>query len=211
VFERLPGGPKRWNDRLVIGHPFETDPGRNTAIMGLFSPAQTVGYIALALGITAFLQKSDDRLKFFNATQGLVYALHFILLGNLPASASSLISSLRSFLALRYRSWLLGAVIVIANVGMGAAFARNPAGWLPVIGSCIATIAIFTMRGVPFRSVLLVSTLLWLANNIISRSIGGTLLELANAIINISTMIRMTRSSARAVSQRPGVAQSAPL
>jgi hypothetical protein len=178
--------------------------------MGLFSPAQVVGYIALALGITAFLQKSDDRLKFFNATQGLVYALHFVLLGNLPASASSLISSLRSFLALRYRSWLLGAAIVIVNVGMGAAFARNTAGWLPVIGSSIATVAIFTMRGVPFRAVLLSSTLLWLANNIISGSIGGTLLELANATINISTMIRMVRS-ARAQSRRPDETQSARL
>ena len=151
--------------------------------MGLFSPAQVVGYIALALGTTAFLQKSDARLKLFNATQGLVYALHFVLLGNLPASASSLISSLRSFLALRYRSWLLGAVMVGANLGVGAVFARNPAGWLPVIGSCIATVAIFTMSGVPFRSVLLASTMLWLANNIITGSIGGTLLDVANAII----------------------------
>jgi hypothetical protein len=151
--------------------------------------------VALVLGITAFLQRSDDRLKFFNATQSLVYALHFVLLGELPASASSLISSLRSFLALRYRSWWLGGAIVAVNAGMGAVFAKNAAGWLPVIGSCIATVGIFTMRGVPFRSVLLVSTLLWLANNIIAGSIGGTLLELANATINISTMIRMIRSS----------------
>jgi hypothetical protein len=53
--------------------------------------------------------------------------------------------------------------------------------------------AIFTMRGVPFRCVLLAGTLLWLANNIISGSIGGTLLEVANAVINIWTMIRMVR------------------
>ena len=174
------------NDRLVGSL-------RNTPRMGLFSPAQVVGYLALALGITAFLQKSDQRLKFFNASQGLFYALHFVLLGNLPASASSLLSSLRSFLALRYRSWLLGAAIIGVNVGLGAAFAKNAAGWLPVIGSCIATMAIFTMKGVPFRCVLLTSTLLWLANNIISGSIGGTLLEVANAIINIWTMIRMVR------------------
>ena len=163
--------------------------------MGLFSPAQVAGYIALALGITAFLQKSDDRLKGLNATQSLVYALHFVLLGNLSASATALTSSLRSFLALRYRSLLLAAAILAAHVALGAMFAKSAAGWLPVIGSCIATIAIFTMRGVPFRSVLLASTLLWLANNIISRSIGGTLLEVANATINISTMIRMVRSS----------------
>ena len=162
--------------------------------MGLFSPAQLVGYIALALGITAFLQKSDDRLKFFNATQGLFYALHFILLGNLPASASSLTSSLRSFLALRYRSWVLGTVMFCANIGLGVAFARTRAGWLPVIGSCIATVAIFTLKGVPFRAMLLASTLLWLANNLITGSIGGTLLEVANATLNITTMIRMVRA-----------------
>ena len=164
--------------------------------MGLFSPAQVVGYIAFALGTTAFLQKSDYRLKLFNAVQGLVYALHFILLGNLPASASSSISSLRSFLALRYRSLFLGAAIIGVNLGLGAVFARNhPVGWLPVIGSCIATVAIFTMRGVRFRSMLLASTLLWLVNNIITGSIGGTLLEIANATVNISTMIHMVRSS----------------
>ena len=176
--------------------------------MALFSPAQVVGYIALALGITAFLQKSDDRLKLFNATQGLVYALHFVLLGNLPASTSALLSSLRSFLALRYRSWLLGAAIIGANVGLGAVFVRHTAGWLPVVGSSIATIAIFTMRGVPFRSVLLASTLLWLANNILTGSIGGTLLELANAAVNISTIIRMVRSSPGTRSRFSGVAQS---
>jgi hypothetical protein len=176
--------------------------------MRLFSPAQVVGYIALALGITAFLQKSDDRLKLFNAIQGLVYAFHFVLLGNLPASTSALLSSLRSFLALRYRSLLLGAAIIVANVGLGAAFARNTAGWLPVVGSSIATIAIFTMSGVPFRCALLASTLLWLANNILTGSIGGTLLELANATVNISTIIRMVRSSPGSSSRFSGVAQS---
>jgi hypothetical protein len=161
--------------------------------MGLFSPAQVVGYIALALGITAFLQKSDDRLKLFNAIQGLVYALHFVLLGNPPACASSLLSSARSFLALRYRSLWLGAAVVAVNVALGAIVARSAAGWLPVIASCIATIAIFTMRGVPLRSVLLASTLLWLANNLISGSIGGTLLEVANATVNVWTISRLRR------------------
>jgi hypothetical protein len=177
--------------------------------MGLFSPAQVVGYIALALGITAFLQKRDQRLKFFNATQCLVYALHFVLLGNLPASTSSLVASLRNFLALRYRSILLGVAIICVNIGLGAAFATNAAGWLPVTGSCITTMAIFRMKGVPFRLVLLASTLLWLANNLITGSIGGTVLELANATINITTMIRMVRSSPLARSQCPGAVQSA--
>ena len=168
--------------------------------MQLFSPAQVVGYLALILGVTAFLQKSDQRLKFFNATQSLVYALHFVLLGHLPACASALVSSLRSFLALRSRSLWLGGAMIVANLALGVAFVTGWAGWLPVIGSCIATYAIFTMRGIPFRLVLLASTLLWLANAIVTGSIGGTVLELANAAINLSTIIRMARAEARSLS-----------
>lgn len=168
--------------------------------MQILSPAQLVGYLALILGVTMFLQKSDQRLKFFNAIQSLVYALHFMLLGHLPAGASSLVSSTRSFLALRYRSIWLGAVMIATNLALGAAFATHWAGWLPVIGSCIATYAIFSMRGIPFRLVLLASTLLWLSNNIVTGSIGGTILEVINATINISTMIRMARSQARGLS-----------
>jgi hypothetical protein len=44
------------------------------------------------------------------------------------------------------------------------------------------------------RAVLLVCTLLWLANNILSGSIGGTLLESVIALANISTIIRLTSS-----------------
>ncbi len=170
--------------------------------MEIFSPAQVVGYIALILGVTAFLQKKDQRLKFFNAVQSLVYGLHFVLLGHLPACASSLVSSLRSFLALRCRSLWLGVVMIAANLALGAAFVTSWAGWLPVIGSCIATFAIFTMRGIPFRLVLLASTLLWLANDIVTGSIGGTVLELANATINIVTMVRLARSQAASLSPR---------
>jgi hypothetical protein len=176
--------------------------------MGILSPAQLAGYIALALGVTAFLQKSDRRLKFFNATQGLAYALHFGLLGNLPASASCVVSSARSFLALRYRSLWLGAAIIAVNVALAGAFVKSPAGWLPVVGSCVATVAIFRMRGIPFRCVLLVSTLLWLANNVISRSIGGTILEVSNAVVNISTIIRLGRASANPAAPRASVAPS---
>ena len=135
--------------------------------MGLFSPAQLVGYFALALGIAAFLQKSDQRLKFFNATQGLVYALHFVLLGNLPASASPLLSSFRSFLALRYRSLVLGAVIIAIN--LPGAVSRKT-GWLPSSRPASPQPP-FTMRHP--SAVCCCGTLL-AGNNLITGSIGGT-------------------------------------
>ena len=160
-------------------------------MMPAFSLPQWVGYIAFVLGVTAFLQKSDRRLKFFNASECFVYALHFMLLGNPPASASSLISGCRSLLALKTRSPFLAAFIIGINIAMGLALVKSPLGWLPVAASCGATVAVFLMRGIPMRLVLLVSTLLWLVNNIVSGSIGGTSLEVVIAIANTWTMVHM--------------------
>lgn len=165
--------------------------------MELFSLAQCVGYVAFVLGVAAFQQKIDRRLKFLLASESLAYTVHFALLGNFSASASALISCFRSFMSMKTRSPWLAAVILGVYMAAGIAFARNGAGWLPVIGSCLATLAMFFMRGIPMRLVLLCSSLMWLTNNILSRSIGGTMLESTIAIINISTMIRLFRSPGR--------------
>jgi len=158
-----------------------------------FSTAQCVGYVAFVLGVLAFLQKNDRRLKALNATESLVYSVHFTLLGNPPAAACALLSCFRSFSALKTRSPLLAAVIIVVNIGLGFVFAKTGAGWLPVIGSCFATVAIFFMRGIRMRLVLLFSTLCWLANNIVSGSIGGTLLELTITTVSIVTITQMLK------------------
>lgn len=48
------------------------------------------------------------------------------------------------------------------------------------------------------RGVLLLSTLLWLANNFLAGSVGGTLLELVIGAANGSTCYRILRDRARA-------------
>ncbi len=160
-----------------------------------FSPAQVAGYFSFVLGVSAFLQRTDHRLKSFNASQSLVYALHFGLLGNLPAAASSLISSGRSFLALRFKSVTLAAAIVVVYVIAGLMLAKTPAGWLTVVASSVATLAMFMLTGVPLRLVLLGCTLAWLANNILSHSIGGVLLESTIVAVNASTIFRMVQAT----------------
>lgn len=163
--------------------------------MNLFSPAQCVGYLAFVIGIFAFMQKNDRRLKILNATECLVYTVHFVLLGNLPASASSLVSGLRSLLALRTRNKLVALSILIIGVALGGSFVKTPLGWLPVIASSIATVAVFQMRGIPMRLSFLTATLLWLVNNIVSGSIGGSLLEATIVVVNVSTMVQMHRAA----------------
>jgi hypothetical protein len=175
-------------------------------IAGSFlSPAQLVGYVALVLGVSAFLQRSDTRLKVLIACESLAYVAHFILLGNLPASGSALTSCLRMLVSLKSRSPWWIAVFVAINVAIGLTFAKGGAGWLPVTASCLATVAVFVLRGVVMRIVLLVCTLLWLVNNILSGSVGGTVLEAIIAVVNLVTIIRLVAERRKSAPSSPGV------
>ena len=157
----------------------------------IFAPAQLVGYIALVIGILAFLQRCDTRLKVLVAVESVVYTVHFILLGNYPASGSALVSCLRNLTSLKSRAPWWIAVFITINVAIGITCAKGATGWLPVTASALATIAVFKMHGIPMRIVLFVCTLLWLVNNALSLSIGGTLLESIIAAVNLWTIIRM--------------------
>ncbi len=167
----------------------------------LFSPAQVLGFVAFALGLTAFLQRDDRRLKLLLVAECAAYVAHFALLGNPTAAASSGVSAVRTLLSLRYRSRRLAVVVMATYLVLGCVLARSPAGWLPVIGSCLATWGLFTMRGIRMRIPVLASTFLWLANNIVSGSIGGTLLEALIAAASLTTIVRLVREQGR-VAQR---------
>ena len=159
------------------------------------SPAQCVGYIAFVLGVGSFLQKDDRRFKLFMAGECLAYIVHFALLGNPTAVASSTVSLLRSLLALRTRSVWVALAIVAVNVALGLSLAKQPSDWLPLTASCLGTLALFLLQGVPMRLVMLGGTGLWIANNLITGSIGGTALELVVAVVNIVTIVRMARAA----------------
>lgn len=155
------------------------------------TPAQLVGYVALVLGVAAFLQRCDTRLKVLIAAESIAYVVHFILLGNFPASGSALVSCLRNLTSLKSRAPVWITVFIALNVAIGLLFAKGLTGWLPVTASCLATVAVFRLQGIVFRVVLLVCTLLWLVNNILSGSIGGTVLEAIIAAVNLTTIARM--------------------
>jgi len=109
----------------------------------MFSPAQCLGYLAFVLGVAGFLQKSDHRLKVLIASESLVYVLHFWLLGVPPASASALITAVRTALSLRLRAAWLSVLFVAIHIGAGLTFAKTFSGGagdrlLPVHGGRIS-------------------------------------------------------------------------
>jgi hypothetical protein len=157
----------------------------------LFSPAQLTGYVAFVLGVVSFLQKDDRRLRAMIGAQSFSYAVHFYLLGSMPAVAASLVTCTRAFLSLRTRSRVVAALLIAVNLGLGALTAHSPASALPTLASTLGTIAFFWFAGIPMRLVLLVATGCWLVNNILVGSIGGVMLEVFIGVSNGVTMFRL--------------------
>jgi hypothetical protein len=111
-------------------------------------------------------------------------------------------SLLRSVLALRTRSVWVAVVIVAMNLALGVSLADRASAWLPLAASCLGTLALFLLQGVPMRLLMLCGTGLWIANNMISGSVGGTALEIVIAIVNLRTIRQMVRE-ARALRENP--------
>ncbi|HEY1090474.1 MAG TPA: YgjV family protein [Burkholderiaceae bacterium] len=163
--------------------------------MEWLSPAQLTGYLAFALGVACFLQKRDLPFKLFMAGECLVYTLHFGLLGEPTAVASSLVSLGRSLASIRSRSPWVAAFFVGLSAALGAVFYQGPASLLPIAASCIGTSALFLLQGLRMRLAMMAGTLLWVVNNLLVGSIGGTLLELTIAVVNSVTIWRLWRQA----------------
>jgi len=181
------------------------------AVMQFLSFEQCLGYVACVLGITAFLQKNDTRLKSFLAAECAVYAVHFWLLNNTTAAMSALVSGCRSAVAVKTRSLMVAMGFIGINLVLGALFARSWMALLPVSASVLGTLAVFLMKGIPMRIVLLVATLCWLINNIAVGSIGGTVLESFVALANSFTLLLLLKNSRRAAgAESASIAESYP-
>lgn len=156
-----------------------------------FAPAQWVGYAAMLCTCIAFCQSKDQNLRGWMATQNTVYALHFYLLGNLPAMTGCSINATRNVLALYTQSWwAVGAMI---GASFAASFLFIGQSWflLPLIASALATFAVFRLSGVALRLVLIICSVLWFINNYWAGSIGGIIIEIIAAVLNTYTLCRL--------------------
>ena len=167
----------------------------------LFNPAQLFGYAAFVLGVLSFLQKDDRRFKLYMSAECLAYVVHFALLGNPTAVASSVISVARSVLSLYTKAAWVAFVMVALNLALGWGLVELWWNWLPLLASCIGTLALFLLSGIRMRLVMLLGTGCWLVNNILSGSIGGTALELVILVTNLRTIFTLRQQNTQEAAQ----------
>jgi hypothetical protein len=173
----------------------------NDALKYLFNPAQLFGYAAFVLGVMSFLQKDDHRFKLYMSAECFAYVVHFALLGNPTAVASSVISVSRSVLSLYTKAPWVALALVALNLALGWHLAEVWWNWLPLLASCIGTLALFLLSGIRMRLTMLLGTACWLVNNILSGSIGGSALELVILATNLRTIYALWREEALAATE----------
>lgn len=153
--------------------------------------AQSVGLVAAGIGISAFVQKRDMRLRVFLTLYCAVIGLHFYLLGSPTAAMAAWLSGLRSLASTRTRNvWVMLLFLVIVWV-LGIPKITAPIQWLTIIGTTTGTWALFRESGLRMRGLLLFGTVCWFTHNVVIGSLGGALIEGTFLLVNSHTMVRL--------------------
>lgn len=161
----------------------------------LFDPlAQLLGLLACAIGVTAFLQRQDRKLRLHLTLNGVLLTAHFMLLGATAAAINCLLCAVRTWVSGYYRS--LGVMLLFIALAWGLVLPQleHPVQLLTLIGTTLSTYALFRLEGLLLRWCMLASSLCWVIHNLWAGSIGGILLEGMFLVINGYTIFSFCRS-----------------
>lgn len=153
--------------------------------------AQSVGLLAFAIGISAFLQKNDQRLRALLTLYCVVIGVHFFLLGATTAASAAWLSGIRNFVSTRTRHIAVMGFFLVLLWVLGVPHITHPIQWLTLIGTSLGTWALYREQGIRMRLLILLGILCWITHNIVIGSIGGTLIEVSFLLVNSHTIFRL--------------------
>ncbi|WP_165313770.1 YgjV family protein [Vibrio ziniensis] len=156
-----------------------------------FSFAQALGFVSFALGISAFYQKDDRKLKIIMLIFNINHLIHFFLLGSMTSTLSAALSAARTGTSIYTSSKYVAAIFVVLGLGLGLSITDHWWDMWPILGTVIGTYAVFMLKGIIMRIAFLTGGICWLINNIIVGSIGGTMLEATLICVNLLTIYRL--------------------
>lgn len=158
----------------------------------LLTPAQIVGYIGYLIGVSAFLQRSDNNFRIQLTIVNIIMAVHFYLLGpdSYVAAILNIINIFRNIASIyTNNSWVMLFFIIVMWV-FGLPGISAPMQYLTVIGTSIVTFSMFRLHNQRMRLGILLSSALWIVYSIWIGSIGGLAIEITFAIANIITIYK---------------------
>lgn len=158
---------------------------------------QLFGYATFACGMVTFSRKKDGSFKLWLTVQNILYGVHFALMGNPAAVAGMVLSVARNLLSMRTRSFKVAIALLVANTLIGCWVVTSLWHVIPLLATAVATLSMFRLQRLPMRVGMLISTLMWVGNNILTGSIGGTAMECCISVMSIITILRLYRDTLR--------------
>ena len=180
-----------WNEivRLAAEHPV----------------AQSLGLVALVLTCLSYQARTTRAIALRQTIAAFFWTVHMLLLGAWSGCLLNFLGLVRSgvysqrgeraWASRPFWPWLFGVLCVSAAVWSGLAQGEGPRLLFPTAAQCLACYALWTVR-VRFARLLLVAvSLCWLAYDVLSGSIPGTVCEVFSQISLYIAIVRDFRRS----------------
>lgn len=128
--------------------------------------SETLAVSAVILGLIAYLDKNDTRLKYILFVQAILLGSHFAMEGSLSASIVTFLIAplnlLSAFGPTRRYYPAFALIILIAGL-FGFDGARDI---FPIVAVCISLYALYHLQGVVMRGALMVCSMLWIVHDV---------------------------------------------
>jgi hypothetical protein len=161
----------------------------------IFYIAQAVGFIGMVLAFISFQKGNREGIILFQIMASFVFTLHFTLLGAYTGAILNIFGVLRNIVFLhREKSWANKKawlyIFLLLFIISGLITYKNVYSLFPILGMCIASVALWMRNSKHTRFIVIFSSPCWLVYNIANLSYPGVLTE---SFVLISLTISIIR------------------
>ena len=163
---------------------------------------QIVGFVAMAIIVFSYQQKSHKNILTFQMVSGLLFTLHFLLIGAYTGCISNLIGALRSLIyANRGKNKITGfkfwpVIFSIVFTASGIMTWENVFSLFPIVAMVASSVVLWIDSPKINRAFSMPTSACWLIYNIPNRSFAGIATEIFVLASIVIGMIRLDRKKA---------------
>lgn len=161
-----------------------------------FIVSQCIGFLAAAILLLSFQQKTHKRIVIMQACSGFLFVVQYFMLGAYEGMVGNLVGMTRSIaFSFRGKSKFVDSIacpiIFSLLAGAGGIFTyTSPISLLPMAAMMISSFVIWNPRTQQLRALTLPTSFMWLIYNLICGSVSGTVTEILSELSIIIGLIR---------------------
>ena len=164
-----------------------------------FIVSQLIGFIAAALLLLSFQQRTHRRIVVMQACSGFLFAVQYFMLGAYEGMIGNVVGFTRSIAySFRGKSKAVDHIAcpvifaILAGLG-GLATYTSPASLLPMTAMMISSFVIWSPKTQQLRALTMPTSAMWLIYNVICSSYSGVVTEVLNLVSITIGLIRFRK------------------